>query len=86
MIGFDSFLKLFDNNNFPDTLEYEKAFLYRECYSVSNGYISNDIFYTVCNETNFFVKHLKIKMNLEIPIFQVDKGHFPRENEDSYYL
>ena len=62
---FDAFRKLFEIKNFIGTLEVEKACLYRECFCVGGGNISPEIFFTVCCETNFFVKFLKIRMNHE---------------------
>lgn len=69
VLGFESFRKIFQNNNFPNTLQREIAYLYRECYAISKGMVTYDIFFTVCNETNFFVKNLKLKLDMEMPVF-----------------
>ena len=45
--GFDTFRKIFDNNNFSSITELEKASLFRDCYSVGKGDITPDIFFTV---------------------------------------
>lgn len=55
-INFDGFRKIFENNNFPNTTELEKAQLYRECYALGKGIVSPEVFFAVCNDLNFFVK------------------------------
>ena len=46
---------------FPDTPYYIQAQLFRDCYGVSNGNISSEVFITVANETNFFSGLLRLR-------------------------
>ena len=58
--------------------------IYRECYSISHGDITPEIFYTVCQEMNIFVKTLKIKMQNTIPTYSnILKKFIPPNHQDS---
>lgn len=47
------------NMNMIDDLE--RAMIYRECFNSGHGKITADIFISVLNEHNYFVKVLKLK-------------------------
>ena len=49
----------FIEHNFLNITHYEIATLYRDCYSIGRGFISNDIFHAVANEQHFFAKYIK---------------------------
>lgn len=68
-LNFDSFRKVFENNNFPNTSELEKASLYRECYSLGRGVVSPEVFFAVCTDNNFFVKCLRFRGTEIIPMY-----------------
>ncbi|KAL4492002.1 hypothetical protein ABPG72_008423 [Tetrahymena utriculariae] len=67
-LNFTSFRNIF-YKNFLTTTELEKAQIYRECYSIGKGIVNHDTFFTVCNENGFFIKHLKLNLPTEFPIF-----------------
>lgn len=52
---FESF-KLIFQNNFLDSLELEKAEMYRDCYSAGRGRVTPEVFFAVATESNFFIK------------------------------
>jgi len=54
--GFETFKKIFNNNNFSSINELEKASLFRECYSLGKGEVTPDIFFTVMQEREIFTK------------------------------
>ncbi len=59
--GFNSF-KTFSNfmeKTFIDVTYQEISVMFRDCYSIGRGYINCDIFLSVANECNFFVKFIK---------------------------
>ncbi len=54
------------NMNMIDDLE--RAMIYRECFNAGHGKITADIFMSVLNEHNYFVKVLKLKtLSQELP-------------------
>lgn len=65
-LNFSGFRKIFDTN-YLNTNELEIARLYRECHCIGKGIVNHDIFFTVSNETGFFIKQLKLKMLDELP-------------------
>lgn len=61
--GYENFRLIFVNN-YPETSELERIQLYRECFSVGQGAVNNENFYTVATENLFFVKHLRLSGQL----------------------
>lgn len=63
-LDFNAFKEIITNLN-PEASEQTIGKLFRDSYSLSNGIITPDIIFIVCNETSFFFHslHLKIDKN-----------------------
>lgn len=59
-LDFNAFKEIICNLN-PEASEQTIGKLFRDCYSLSNGLITPDIIFIVCNETNFFFNSLHLK-------------------------
>ena len=66
---------IFDNN-FPRVTDLEKSEIFRECFNLGRGSITADVMYTVLVENNFFIRFLKLKSQMPIPL-KLDKKKNP---------
>ncbi|EAR88789.2 hypothetical protein TTHERM_00261860 (macronuclear) [Tetrahymena thermophila SB210] len=65
-INFPSFKKIL-LLNFSESTEQELAEIYREAYSLGQGSVTVDLFYTVANESCFFLKYLQLNSYVKVP-------------------
>jgi len=59
-LDFNAFKEIIYNLN-PEASEQTIGKLFRDCYSLSNGLITPDIIFIVCNETSFFFNSLHLR-------------------------
>ncbi|KRX06027.1 hypothetical protein PPERSA_01105 [Pseudocohnilembus persalinus] len=85
-INFEGFRNLFENENFLNTNELEKAYLYRQCYSLGRGVVSPEVFFAVITDSNFLTKHLIFKSDEDLPKFDnvIMFSKFEYQNEYQY--
>jgi len=58
-IGFDDFMH-FMEENFTDQSEIERLQIYRDCWNLGSGKVGPEVFITVANERNLFIKHINL--------------------------
>lgn len=58
----------FMNENFITLTEIEKLQIYRDCWNLGGGKVGPEIFITVVNERNLFIKHINLNKQFNFPV------------------
>jgi len=51
---------IFMDENFTSLTELEKIQIYRDCWNLGGGKVGPEIFITVANERNLFIRHISL--------------------------
>jgi hypothetical protein len=59
--------------------------MYRDCCNIGVSQVTPEVLYTVLNESNIFVKYIRLKMlATDVPVYKKDVGAFlPAQTHES---